>query len=769
MEQAVEGMERRAQEERGRGGGEGEGGDNTGTGEGGEGKPCRPEVIGQMFVDDSMWFAKGAVGMQRMVNMHETFCTFHGLQLNKEKCEHMAMNAPAYNLQWAGEQAKLQAAVARGDSAQVLEELKGKVQVATKRGDDRHMKYLGVTFEARKGWARQRGKMDTDFKTMRDRLMSVAITTQQAVYSVNSVVIPKLMYPQQVAIVPRGTLKRWDTELRGVVAKAGKLPRAMPVHIYYLPVEVGGLGLRSLEDEADIGRIVGFMEAINDVDQGRATEGGGGSGDEWVSTQGKVVDASIRRNRAMHDRVLFETGTQAEELKAATKRMGVRARYTLPEQVWSEVLRGDKAHARAVGKMGEGIVAYTDGGLDPGVEPRAGWGMTTQCQAEGWEVRGQGRLHGEQSNSIAEAMALLQVLRGVHPTQDVTVYIDNNGVLQNWDRGRGDDPRGRLQQGGRAVWNRILGMKRYRADQGGATTLVWVHSHVDDKDRRERKPKKGEGKGDTPPMQCACGGNEKGHCIPEHHAHVGNELADSLAEGGKHMKQGHLLVREATFKGQGQWVDREKGQGKVQTLGKGGSQQLHRLAGEERVVLRKNRDDNQAYQGGIRKALKQVCQERRFRGLEEGGSKRGRAWEKAREKGEGGIRRKLCKQRDGSDRFRVRAWADVLPTYEGIAKKAGSGGVNPYREVYGEGFTGECQCCGAGQVEDSAHVFQHCTGGQEGRDRMVRAVDYLWKEAGLGRAWDLFRWVQQEGGGAWGNTQSGKSGGDTWAMSHGKE
>ena len=34
--------------------------------------------------------------------------------------------------------------------------------------------------------------------------------------------------------------------------------------------------------------------------------------------------------------------------------------------------------------------------------------------------------------------------------------------------------------------------------------------------------------------------------------------------------------------------------------------------------------------------------------LEEGGSKRGRAWEKAREKGEGGRRRKLCKQKEGS-------------------------------------------------------------------------------------------------------------------------
>ena len=63
-----------------------------------------------------------------------------------------------------------------------------------------------------------------------------------------------------------------------------------------------------------------------------------------------------------------------------------------------------------------------------------------------------------------------------------------------------------------------------------------------------------------------------------------------------------------------------------------------------------------------------LTREKRFRGLEERGSKRGRAWEKAREKGEGGIRRKLCKQKDGSDRFWVRAWADVLPTYEGIAK-----------------------------------------------------------------------------------------------------
>ena len=77
-------------------------------------------------------------------------------------------------------------------------------------------------------------------------------------------------------------------------------------------------------------------------------------------------------------------------MKAATKRREVRARS---EQVWAEVLSGDKAQARAVGKKGEGIVAYTNGGLDPGIEPRDGWlsQWLSQCQAEGWEVMGTGQ------------------------------------------------------------------------------------------------------------------------------------------------------------------------------------------------------------------------------------------------------------------------------------------------------------------------------------------------------------------------------------------
>ena len=100
--------------------------------------------------------------MQNMMDMHEKFCAFHGLQLNKEKCEHMAMNAPAHTLQWTGEKERLQEAEANGEGEQVLGTIRDKVQVATKVGEGRHMKYLGVTFEAKRGWARQRAMLERD-------------------------------------------------------------------------------------------------------------------------------------------------------------------------------------------------------------------------------------------------------------------------------------------------------------------------------------------------------------------------------------------------------------------------------------------------------------------------------------------------------------------------------------------------------------------------------------------------------------------------------
>ena len=53
--------------------------------------------------------------MQGVMDMYEEFCAFRGLQLDKEKCEHMAVNAPAHTLQWAGEKERLKEADTKGE------------------------------------------------------------------------------------------------------------------------------------------------------------------------------------------------------------------------------------------------------------------------------------------------------------------------------------------------------------------------------------------------------------------------------------------------------------------------------------------------------------------------------------------------------------------------------------------------------------------------------------------------------------------------------
>ena len=104
-----------------------------------------------------------------------------------------------------------------------------------------------------------------------------------------------------------------------------------------------------------------------------------------------------------------------------------------------------------------------------------------------------GRLAGEQNNSYAEAMALLQALRHVHTGDDMDIYIDNLGVIQRWDGLQGHDVRGRIGGGARAIWSRILCLRQAREEAGARTEVHWVHSHVEDEDRQERQPRGGAG------------------------------------------------------------------------------------------------------------------------------------------------------------------------------------------------------------------------------------------------------------------------------------
>ena len=183
---------------------------------------------------------------------------------------------------------------------------------------------------------------------------------------------------------------------------------------------------------------------------------------------------------------------------------------------------------------------------------------------EVWEMWG--RLDGEQNNSYAEAMALLQTLRFVHPDTPLEVYIDNYGVIQQWHGLELNCSRDRAKRGARAIWNRIHALKGERDRRGTDTVVRWVHSHVDDEDRRTRKkapkvhkandwwkPKPdptpvGTGRS-TSPMECACGGDASGHCIQAHPHHIGNDLADALAERGKALDCAHSKIQKTTARG----------------------------------------------------------------------------------------------------------------------------------------------------------------------------------------------------------------------------
>ena len=104
---------------------------------------------------------------------------------------------------------------------------------------------------------------------------------------------------------------------------------------------------------------------------------------------------------------------------------------------------------------------YTDGGTIPGVTPKTAWGleiqdgrqMVVQWKGEGMQIKG--RLQGLQSNDLGEAMALLQGLRSIHPSQDCEIFIDNTGVVDTWGKDTLNNPRARLHSTGRALWNRI--------------------------------------------------------------------------------------------------------------------------------------------------------------------------------------------------------------------------------------------------------------------------------------------------------------------------
>ena len=81
---------------------DGDAGERGGGGRRGttEGTQTDGEVIGNMFVDDSLWPTRSAGSMEEVARMHETFCDFHKVFIHKKKSEYMTVNGKGVQVRW---------------------------------------------------------------------------------------------------------------------------------------------------------------------------------------------------------------------------------------------------------------------------------------------------------------------------------------------------------------------------------------------------------------------------------------------------------------------------------------------------------------------------------------------------------------------------------------------------------------------------------------------------------------------------------------------
>jgi ribonuclease HI len=385
----------------------------------------------------------------------------------------------------------------------------------------------------------------------------------------------------------------------------------------------GGIGLRSIWDIVTKDRIGNEILAVNHSEIS-------------IKESNPSVLAKIARASRQHSSI---TGSLANDTADAMARTGVTMHHTPREYRAENTAASDAERAKQTKAQGS-VDIYTDGGTEDAAKgtPRTGWGWaryaTRNKQANREPIdTGAGRLEGEQSNDLGEAMAVIQALQATHISDDATVYIDNTGVVLTTQKDTTDDPRARLKQGGRAIWNRIQLMTKAREVAGARTTFEWIHSHVDDPARRKWSQEW--------IFPCACEGQGKDECDPHHRHHKGNEAADAEATKGIHMQQTNPNHKSN-----------------------------HTLIGEEAYYLK---DGSTHIQGDVWKTIEEAIERTRLQELEmramQQEKKKAAAWAYQTQLSDRGIRKAVASCSKETRRFTIRAWTHTLCLYKAEGKR----------------------------------------------------------------------------------------------------
>ncbi len=589
----------------------------------------------------------------------------------------------------------------------------GRWQHEVKRGNNlaikkgRAVRYLGVWYEEGFKWKTQRKILRDKFKLLNDNISHSAPTREEAVYCINATMNAAMKYPLRVASMDATSLKAWDTANRKTTAKAGGLPSMSPL-AFHLPKELGGMGLESLELAVDRNQIEAYVEAIN----------GGG-------LTGEIMRAGRRRYQQSVDSSRPEQGTTHAVIEATLEKHGweiidsettkIRLMQHITKIKYPEIalqMKTDRSRANRNENRGRTWEAYGDGATYES-EDRAGWGLWITARGPSEETKAlNGRLAGAQNNDGAEAEAILQALLNTNPGENMSFFSDNQGCIRKW-RKLGTEST--LKWGYRAIWNRIHKLKDLREANGTTTNMNWVHSHVDDEERRTQR---------TAHMACACRENGEQECDPNHRHHIGNEKADTEAKKGAYKHRATEVDEVA--KGEFKFALHSKTKG---DLAQG------------------------AYGEWMTKQMNDALIERASRPAPEMESRnRGelqRLWARGALETDRKVRKASIKalhnRRDGASwRFWIRASLGVLPTMSRMAKFATAGGhTSTYSKVYADhiGEEGKCTTCGHSK-ETVEHALWECKAAKEQWENVDLDLWHKWDRMGLD--WDVHDWKRSE-------------------------
>lgn len=188
------------------------------------------------FADDLLLFAATPIGLQQLIDRSATYLETCGMSINATKSLTVSIRADPHQKKTA-----VDASSAFFCQGQRLPSLR--------RTDE--WKYLGVHFTPE---GRTKCRPMETLGPLLDRLSRAPLKPQQRLYSLRTVVIPKLYHQLALGAVMIGVLNKTDKIIRAAVRKWLALPHDVPIAYLHAAVRHGGLGIPSLRWSAPLHR-----------------------------------------------------------------------------------------------------------------------------------------------------------------------------------------------------------------------------------------------------------------------------------------------------------------------------------------------------------------------------------------------------------------------------------------------------------------------------------------------------------------------------------